>query len=282
MKNLPTLVTPEWWVQHADQPLQFVDARFFLPTEERDAAAEFAQAHLPGAVFFDIDAVNDRSTPLPHMLPPPEAFCQFMHTLGINSRDPIICYDEGGLMGACRAWWTFRVYGHETVAVLDGGLPAWQAAGLPITTGPTQRPHTSVPFIAKFHPERLAVLATVRAALQQHSAQVIDARSAERFAGQAPEPRPGLRSGHMPGAINIPFTDVITPQGFLADPTHLQAVFTAAGIDLHRPIITSCGSGVSAAVLLLALDRLGHRQLALYDGSWAEWAARDDTPIVQG
>lgn len=280
MLKLPTLVNPQWLAEHSTNPLQFVDARFFLPTEERDAAAEFQQAHLPGAIFFDIDAINDRNTPLPHMLPTPEAFSHYMQTLGINSSDPIICYDDGRFMGACRAWWTFRIYGHHAVAVLDGGLPAWQAAGLPIMAGSTQPPQTATPFTTKFHPERLAALATVRQALQHHTAQIIDARSAERFSGQAPEPRPGLRTGHMPGAINIPFTDLITPQGFLADSTQLTALFTAAGVDLNRPIITSCGSGVSAAVLLLALDMLGHQQIALYDGSWAEWAERDDTPIV--
>lgn len=281
MTTLPALVDPQWLQRHLHStPVQFIDARFFLPTEARDAAAEFQQGHVPKAVFFDIDAINDRSNPLPHMLPSPEAFSHYMQALGINSSDPIICYDDGRFMGACRAWWTFRIYGHTAVAVLDGGLPAWQAAGLPLATGSTPPPEPNIEFKTDFHPERLATLITVRQALQQNTAQVIDARSAERFTGHAPEPRPGLRTGHMPGAINFPFTELITPQGRLADSEQLKTLFTAAGVDLNRPVITSCGSGVSAAVLLLALELLGHRQLALYDGSWAEWGARHDTPIV--
>ncbi len=282
MPALPVLVDPQWLQQHLqDAPVQFIDARFFLPTEGRDAAAEFRHGHLPKAIFFDIDTISDRDTLLPHMLPSPEVFSQYMQALGINSTDPIVCYDEGRFMGACRAWWTFRAYGHSAVAVLDGGLPAWQAAGLPLATGPAAPPKPNTGFKTDFHPERLAYLSTVRQALEHATAQVIDARPAERFAGCVPEPRPGLRTGHMPGAINIPFTDLITAQGRLADNDHLKALFTAAGVDLSRPVITSCGSGVSAAVLLLALELLGHPQLALYDGSWAEWGSRDDTAIVE-
>lgn len=274
------LINPNRLQQHAqDDDLRILDARFFLPPEGRDAEAEFHQAHIPGAVFFDIDAICDPDNPLPHMLPSPEDFSRHMHALGIDSNHRIVCYDEGRFMGACRAWWTFRVYGHDRVAVLDGGLPAWQAAGLPIETGPSK----TVPggnFRSEFHPERIASLPEVHTALEQATARVIDARSAARFAGQAPEPRPGLRPGHMPGALNLPFTTLIGPDGRLAAPDRLRQRFVEAGVDLDRPVITSCGSGVSAAVLLLALELLGHRHMSLYDGSWAEWGGREDTPVV--
>lgn len=278
-KQLPALIEADWLQARLhESDLRVVDARFFLPNEHRDALDEYRQAHLPGAVFFDIDAICDPGAILPHMLPSPADFATAVGALGIGNAHRVICYDDGRHMGACRAWWMFRLYGHDRVAVLNGGLPAWRAAGLPLTSGEKCPAPTS--FRAGWRAEGVADLDRVRRALNEGSAQVIDARSAERFAGRAPEPRPGLRSGHMPGALNLPFTRLIGPDGRLLDPDALAKQFAQSGLDDTRPVITSCGSGVSAAVLLLALHLLGHEDMALYDGSWAEWGVRADTPVV--
>jgi thiosulfate/3-mercaptopyruvate sulfurtransferase len=278
-KQLPPLIETDWLQARLQEPdLRIVDARFFLPNEHRDARGDYRKAHLPGAVFFDIDAVCDPGSMLPHMLPSPTDFATTVGAMGIGNVHRVICYDDGRYMGACRAWWMFRLYGHDRVAVLNGGLPAWRAARLPLASGEEHPVPAS--FRAGWRAEGVADLDRVRRALDEGSAQVVDARSPERFAGRAPEPRPGLRSGHMPGAMNLPFTRLIGPDGRLLDHDALAKQFAQSGIDDARPVITSCGSGVSAAVLLLALHLLGHEDMALYDGSWAEWGVRSDTPVV--
>lgn len=258
---------------------KLIDGSWHLPGAGRDARAEFEAVRLPEAVFFDIDAVADRTTDLPHMLPSPELFAETVGALGISADDPVVIYDSVGLFSAPRVWWTFRVMGHRDVRVLEGGLPRWRAAGLPISAGRT------CPAPARYEPrprpELVRNLDQVRAMLGAGEAQVLDARPAPRFRGEAPEPRPGLRLGHMPDAINLPFPEVLDGQGGLRPDAELRRVVEAAGLDLERPITTSCGSGVTAAIVLLALARLGRTDAALYDGSWAEWGGRADTPVKQ-
>lgn len=269
-----------WLAEHfRDRDVAIVDASYFLPTQKRDAHAEYLSGHIPGAVFFDIEAVCDHSTDLPHMLPGSTQFGEAVAALGIGDGDTIVVYDSQGLYSAARVWWTFRIFGAKSVFILDGGLPKWKAEGRPVETGGTKRP------ARQFHAEMdigpVAMLADVRMALANRSAQIVDARSAERFAGTAPEPRPGLRSGHMPGSFNVPFQNVLE-NGRLVSRERIEAAFTSAGVDLDKPIITSCGSGVTAAILTLALDSIGKSALRLYDGSWSEWGSRPDVPVERG
>jgi thiosulfate/3-mercaptopyruvate sulfurtransferase len=272
------IVTTEWLAKHLGEPdLRVLDGTWHMPQLKRDARAEFAAAHVPGAVFFDIDAVADHATALPHMLPAPEAFAAAVGALGVGNGDRVVVYDVRGVVSAARVWWTFRAFGHDAVAVLDGGLKKWQAEGRPVERGvPSPAPRT---FTARRRPELVRDLEAMRANLGSRAAQVLDARSAGRFAGTEPEPRAGLRGGHIPGSLNLPYETLYRPDGTLKPPDELRRAVEAAGVDLGRPVVTTCGSGVTASVLALALYRLGRRDVAVYDGSWSEWGGRSDTPV---
>jgi thiosulfate/3-mercaptopyruvate sulfurtransferase len=271
------IVSAEWLMQNLSTT-RVVDASWYMPADKRDAKAEFEAGHIPGAVFYDLDALSDRVTSLPHMLPPPDQFARDAAALGIGDDSLVVVYDGAGIFSAPRVWFALKAMGHDKVAVLDGGFPAWKAAGGKIETGPA-RPAPAT-FTARPDNRLVRDFDDVKAALG--NTQILDARSAPRFEGREAEPRPGLKSGHMPGAANIPYRAILTAEGRLKDDAALQKLFAEKGIDLRAPVITSCGSGVTAAILMLALEKLGSRQVSVYDGSWAEWGGRDDAPVATG
>ena len=272
------VVTTEWLAKHlGESDVRVVDGSWHMAQAKRDARAEFEAAHVPGAVFFNIDAVADRTSSLPHMLPSAEGFGAAVGGLGIGHADRVVVYDVRGVVSAARVWWTFRVFGHDAVAVLDGGLRKWRAEGRSVERGATVPARRA--FTARLRPELVRDLNAMRANLASRAAQVLDARSAGRFAGTEAEPRAGLRGGHIPGSLNLPYETLYRPDGTLKPPDELRAAIIAAGVDLDRPVVTSCGSGVTASVLALVLYLVGRPDTAVYDGSWSEWGSRPDTPV---
>jgi thiosulfate/3-mercaptopyruvate sulfurtransferase len=272
-------VSTEWLAARLGfSGIRVVDASWYLPGTRRDAAAEYREAHIPGAVFFDIDAISDQQSPLPHMLPRAADFAARMAELGLNDSDTLVIYDGSGVnLSAGRVWWTFRTFRHEQVAVLDGGMGKWRAEQRAIEQGTVTLPPGN--FSARLDPGAVRDLAAVRANIVKRSEQLVDVRARGRFDGIDPEPRPGLRRGHVPGSINLPFTELVSPDGTLHPPEVLRHRLADAGVDLDRPIIATCGSGTSACALVLALHSIGYTQTAVYDGAWSEWGARQDTPV---
>lgn len=274
---MPPLVTPGWLAAHMGGPdIVILDATYYLPNENKDALALYARAHIPGAIYFDVDKIADTSTSLPHMLPKPDDFAAMVGALGISNRARIIVYDQRGIFSSARVWWMFRVFGHENIAVLNGGLPAWVAQGHATTDDAS----TTSPkkFQPKFHGHKIRDLAAMRANLATKAELVLDARAAGRFDASVPEPRQGMKSGHIPGAKSLPFASLLDG-GNMKSPDELAGIFKHLGITPASRIITSCGSGVTAAVITLALAVAGLPEGALYDGSWSEWGSLSDTPV---
>jgi thiosulfate/3-mercaptopyruvate sulfurtransferase len=274
------LVSPQWLKDRLGDPkLKVVDGSWYLPAQNRDAKAEYRAGHIPGAVFFDIDAIADPNTDLPHMLPDAQTFAAAVGALGLSESDTIVVYDGMGLFSAPRVWWSLRAFGAKDVRVLDGGLPAWDEAGYPKEAGEaTPKPAR---FSATFSSDHVRDFEAVRAALA-NGETVVDARSAPRFRGELPEPRPGLPSGHMPGARNLHYGALSDARGRLVPPARIRELFKQANVDLSAPVITTCGSGITAATLLLALAAIGKDDVAVYDGSWADWGSRPGAPIAKG
>lgn len=280
--NPGSLVSTQWLAEHLGAPdVKVVDASWYLPAQGRDAKAEFNEGHIPGAVFFDIDAIADTKQSLPHMIPSPVAFSSHMRKLGLGDGSRIVVYDGAGLMSAARAWWMFRLFGHQDVAILDGGLPKWQAEGHQLDDHP--KSPVSGHFTSRINSFLVRDIGQVMQNIQTQKEQVLDARSRGRFNGTDPEPRKELKSGHIPGSLNLPFNELLEPETQTMLPAaQLKDKFEAAGLDISAPVTTSCGSGITACVLAFGLHLLGHRRVAVYDGSWTEWAQDSGAPIETG
>ncbi|WP_136636323.1 3-mercaptopyruvate sulfurtransferase [Pseudooceanicola onchidii] len=276
-----TLVSTDWLAAHLEDPdLRILDASWYLPSAGRDPKAEYDAAHIPGARFFDIDEISDLRSDLPHMAPPVEKFMSRMRAMGVGDGHQVVVYDGAGIFSAARVWWLFRLMGQDDIAVLDGGLPKWQAEGHPVEDMPpvVRDRHMTV----RRQNHLVKDVTQVSAASKLADTVILDARSGERFRGEADEPRPGLRKGHIPGSVSLPFTEVLNEDGTMKDPEVLKAILAERGVEGRKPVITTCGSGVTAAVLSLALERSGHHNHALYDGSWSEWGAFPTLPVATG
>ncbi len=276
-----TLVSTDWLSQHLNDPdLRIIDGSWYLPDAGRDPRVEYEAAHIPGARFVDLDELSDNRSDLPHMAPPPEKFMSRMRALGIGDGHQVVIYDGAGMFSAARFWWLFRLMGKTDVAVLDGGLAKWRAEDRPVEDlAPVVRDR-HMTAVRQNHLVR--DVTQVAAAAKLGEPQIVDARSPARFRGEEPEPRPGMRAGHIPGSANLHYAVLLNGDGTMKSPDDLRAAFKTAGIDLERPVVTTCGSGVTAAILSLALERLGHRDHALYDGSWSEWGMYSDLEVATG
>lgn len=285
MSDLPDdpLVSAAWLAERLDAPdIRVLDATMFLPGDPRDAKALFEERHIPGAAYFDINEIADTSSSLPHMLAPPEKFASRVKKLGIGDGARVVVYDNQGLFSAARVWWNFRVMGHEDVVVLDGGFPAWEAGGYPVESGAAQK-RMERHFTPRVRNDLVRDINDVKRIVDGGAkAPLLDARPAGRFTGDTPEPRAGLRSGHMPGARSVPLAAMLTDKGIMRSKDELAHIFADAGADTTKPAVCTCGSGVTAGVIALALARLGRWDAAVYDGSWTEWGGREDTPVATG
>ena len=276
-----TLVSTAWLADHLTAPdLRIFDASWFLPTVDRDPRAEYEAQHIPGARFFDIDEIADLRYDLPHMLPPVEKFLSRVRAMGVGDGHQIVVYDSVGIFSAPRVWWTFRAWGKTDIAVLDGGLPKWLAEGRPVTDAPPTIRDRHM--IVEKQEDMVKDVTEVAAAAKLRDWEIVDARAADRFRGEAPEPRPGLRMGHIPNSKNLPWASLLNEDGTMKDPATLKGLFEAACVDLSKPVISTCGSGVNAAILDLALTRIGHKRHAVYDGAWAEWGMYNDLAVATG